>query len=206
MLPKSTYPFVVASHQLIHIIDADLHACEVLGVALRVDGYDVGFSVLWDEARARLARRVPHAVILNPSTCNGADSIRILRAAYRGTPVIAIQDTVNLDEAVECIKLGAADVQAKPIDSERLIRSLKAAISAPVAVTYGDSKVTISGFTNLTYRENQVLQGITDGRSNKESGLTLGISSRTVEVHRARIMKKLGARNTADLLRIVMAH
>ncbi len=57
----------------------------------------------------------------------------------------------------------------------------------------------------LTPREREVLAQIVGGASNKETGRRLGISPRTVEVHRARIMEKLGARNTADLVRIVLA-
>jgi DNA-binding NarL/FixJ family response regulator len=56
----------------------------------------------------------------------------------------------------------------------------------------------------LTPREREVLGQITSGASNKEAGLQLGISSRTVEVHRSRIMDKLNARNAADLVRIVL--
>jgi two-component system response regulator FixJ len=58
----------------------------------------------------------------------------------------------------------------------------------------------------LTPRERDVLAQIARGASNKEAGRQLGISPRTIEVHRARIMEKLGARNAADLVRIVMSH
>jgi DNA-binding CsgD family transcriptional regulator len=56
----------------------------------------------------------------------------------------------------------------------------------------------------LTPREREVLEQITNGASNKEAGRLLGISPRTIEVHRARIMDKLHARNAADLVRIVL--
>jgi DNA-binding NarL/FixJ family response regulator len=56
----------------------------------------------------------------------------------------------------------------------------------------------------LTPREREVLEQITNGASNKEAGRQLGISPRTIEVHRARIMDKLRARNAADLVRIVL--
>ena len=63
----------------------------------------------------------------------------------------------------------------------------------------------ITGAEQLTPREREVLAQIVSGASNKEAGRTLSISPRTVEVHRARIMDKLGAKNAADLVRIVMA-
>ena len=58
--------------------------------------------------------------------------------------------------------------------------------------------------TSLTARERDVLEQIARGASNKETGRDLGISPRTVEVHRARIMDKLAAKNAADLMRIVL--
>ena len=57
----------------------------------------------------------------------------------------------------------------------------------------------------LTPREYQVLELIANGASNKEAGRELGISPRTIEVHRARVMEKLGAKNIADLVRIVLS-
>ena len=68
----------------------------------------------------------------------------------------------------------------------------------------GRRPIEVRGFAQLTPREREVLQLITNGQSNKEAGRQLGISPRTIEVHRARVMEKLGARNTADLMRIVL--
>jgi len=60
------------------------------------------------------------------------------------------------------------------------------------------------GYERLTARERDVLERIAHGASNKEAGRDLGISPRTIEVHRARIMEKLAAKNAADLMRIVL--
>jgi len=62
----------------------------------------------------------------------------------------------------------------------------------------------VQGAELLTPREREVLGRVIAGASNKEAGRSLGISPRTIEVHRARIMDKLGAKNTADLVRIVV--
>ena len=69
--------------------------------------------------------------------------------------------------------------------------------------TFGDL-ADVKGAELLTPREREVLGRVIAGASNKEAGRTLGISPRTIEVHRAHIMDKLGAKNTADLVRIVM--
>jgi two-component system, LuxR family, response regulator FixJ len=73
-------------------------------------------------------------------------------------------------------------------------------IRMPVA----DGSSEVGDVSSLTPRERQVLREIMAGASNKEAGRTLGISPRTIEVHRARIMEKLGAKNAADLVRIVL--
>ena len=67
-----------------------------------------------------------------------------------------------------------------------------------------DGLADVKGAELLTPREREVLGRVIAGASNKEAGRTLGISPRTIEVHRARIMDKLGAKNTADLVRIVL--
>ena len=67
-----------------------------------------------------------------------------------------------------------------------------------------DDLADVKGAELLTPREREVLGRVIAGASNKEAGRTLGISPRTIEVHRARIMDKLGAKNTADLVRIVV--
>ena len=68
-----------------------------------------------------------------------------------------------------------------------------------------DGSSETSCANSLTPRERQVLAEIMAGASNKEAGRRLGISPRTIEVHRARIMEKIGARNAADLVRIVLS-
>ncbi|WEJ57895.1 LuxR C-terminal-related transcriptional regulator [Devosia sp. FJ2-5-3] len=105
------------------------------------------------------------------------------------------------------MKLGATDVVSKPIDSEHLLTIIRDTLRRDVhlgAMQGGRRAVEVRGFAQLTPREREVLLLITNGQSNKEAGRELGISPRTIEVHRARVMEKLGARNTADLMRIVL--
>jgi two-component system response regulator FixJ len=105
------------------------------------------------------------------------------------------------------MKLGATDIVPKPIDSEHLLTIVRDALRRDVhlgAMQGGRRPVEVRGFAQLTPREREVLQLITNGQSNKEAGRELGISPRTIEVHRARVMEKLGAKNTADLMRIVL--
>ena len=73
-----------------------------------------------------------------------------------------------------------------------------------VELVVAERSVEHGSFDALTPRERDVLDRLVAGASNKEAGRQLGISPRTIEIHRARVMEKLGAKNTADLMRIVL--
>ena len=111
--------------------------------------------------------------------------------------------------AVSAIKNGALDFIEKPFRGSEIVARLDEAIGA-YARRQAESSASKSaslhfpGREPLTRREREVLEQFTSGASNKEAGRHLGISPRTIEDHRANIMKKLGARNAADLIRIVM--
>ena len=135
------------------------------------------------------------------------DALRRLKSMRTGTPVFMTTNESDVSGAVEAMKYGATDVITKPFDTERFVRSVRDALRRDVhvgALQGGRRPVEIRGFNQLTPREREVLQLVTNGQSNKEAGRDLGISPRTVEVHRARVMEKLGARNTADLMRIIL--
>jgi FixJ family two-component response regulator len=106
--------------------------------------------------------------------------------------------------AVSAIKLGAVDFIQKPFDAETVVASVRDAMAALERQAGNRDTTVFPGSDLLTPRERDVLREITAGASNKEAGRILGISPRTIEVHRARIMEKLGARNAADLVRIVL--
>lgn len=123
----------------------------------------------------------------------------------RPIPVFMTLQEPNLQLGVAAMRLGAEDVFSAPIDIEFAINRIKEALAHSVQrLGPGGRRLEVRGFSHLTQRERQVLQLIANGHSNKEAALDLGISPRTVEVHRARVMEKMGARNTADLVRIVL--
>ncbi len=148
-------------------------------------------------------------VVLNLTLAgkSSIEALRSIKAMRTGSPVFMVSDETEIKGAIAAMKHGATDVITKPIDTERFVRSVRDALRRDVhvgAVQGGRRPIEIRGFNQLTPREREVLQLITNGQSNKEAGRDLGISPRTVEVHRARVMEKLGARNTADLMRIVL--
>lgn len=203
------YPSYLNRDILIHILDADAATCEALSVLFRLEGFQTSFSVDTPGFLAAIERRRPDVVVANIrlGKDSGLDILKRVKTMRNGTPVFIIEDQPEVDLAVLAMKAGATDVVTKPIDSERLLRGVRDAVRENVhvgAIDGGKRSVEVRGFAQLTPREREVLQLITNGQSNKEAGRNLGISPRTIEVHRARVMEKLGARNTADLMRIVL--
>lgn len=195
--------------RLVHIADADDETNENLAVLFRLDGFQVATSAGAGAFAAAFERERPHIVVLN-FDLNGQAMLPMLgriKDLRAGIAVFMLADRGDVDLAVEAMRLGASGVFAKPVDGERLAAAVRETLRRDVhigAVQNGQRQVEIRGFTQLTPREREVLQLITNGQSNKEAGRELGISPRTIEVHRARAMEKLGARNTADLMRIVL--
>ena len=196
--------------RLVHVVDPDLQICETLSVLFRLEGFQTLFSINLAGFLATLERRIPDVVVANfdlGAEDDGFDLLRRVKDLHRGTPVFMLENRPMVEIAVQAMKAGATDVITKPIDSEHLVRVVRDALRQDIhvgAVQSGGRSIEVRGFSQLTPREREVLQLITNGQSNKEAGRELGISPRTIEVHRARVMEKLGAKNTADLMRIVL--
>lgn len=195
--------------RLVHIVDSHEPTCQALDVLFRLEGFQTVISRNSDDFIARFGQRRPDVVILN-FDLGGEDmlpALRRIKDMRAGIPVFMLADQPDIDGTVDAMRSGASDVFVKPVDSERFVRAVRDTLRRDVHVTAsrdGQQEVEVRGFAQLTPREREVLQLITNGQSNKEAGRELGISPRTIEVHRARVMEKLGARNTADLMRIVL--
>jgi FixJ family two-component response regulator len=131
----------------------------------------------------------------------------VSRIANEVPPIILITGHGDVDMAVSAIKQGAFDFIEKPFDEARLLESIKN------AVIHGKRKLNTiteqsnlrTRFESLTHRQREVMTLAATGMSNKEIGGRLGISARTVEIHRAWVMERMGARNLAELVRMGMA-
>jgi FixJ family two-component response regulator len=152
--------------------------------------------------------RTPACILLdvNMPGRSGLDLLRELDARHYPAPILIVSGQSDVPTAVNAIKGGALDFIEKPIEAAVVVARVREAIMAwPQHTANGNGHLPeVKGAEMLTPREREVLARVIAGASNKEAGRTLGISPRTVEVHRARVMDKLGARNTADLVRIVV--
>jgi two-component system response regulator FixJ len=121
-------------------------------------------------------------------------------------PIIIITGHGDVPMAVRAMKAGAVDFIEKPFNDELLLESIRNALALDVRQREVQSQRAqiAARLAHLTPREHEVMEMVTEGRSNKEIALNMGVSSKTVEAHRARVMEKMRAGSLAELVRMVM--
>jgi RNA polymerase sigma factor (sigma-70 family) len=122
-------------------------------------------------------------------------------------PIIIITGHGDVPMAVRAMKAGAIDFIDKPFNDELLLESIRNALTVDQQQRELQSRRAeiAARLDHLTPREHEVMEMVTEGRSNKEIAMDLGVSAKTVEAHRARVMEKMEAGSLAELVRMVMA-
>lgn len=193
------------------VVDNDAAIRDVLSSAFALAGYHVvGFA----EAKTFIAAarvKAPAGVLLDlhlPDK-SGLAVLEELNARQYPAPILIISNDDSVACAVKAVKNGAFDYLVKPIDVRAIVACVGNAIAAFAKGTSYINEtdgilIGFSGLDLLTPREREVLAHIVAGATNKEAGRNLSISTRTIEAHRARVMEKIGARNAAHMMRIVL--
>jgi RNA polymerase sigma factor (sigma-70 family) len=129
----------------------------------------------------------------------------LAREGYR-LPVILITGHGDVSMAVKAMKAGAVDFIEKPFHDEDLLRSIRRALEDDQRQRAGEAvRADIAArLAELTPREHEVMAMVTDGKSNKDIAAALGVSAKTVEAHRARVMEKMRADSLAELVRMAL--
>lgn len=189
----------------IHIIDDSEEVRDSLAILLESAGYR---ARTFASALEFLAAVRPGwtGCIVADVRMPGMTGIELLKElALRGIqlPVVVITAHADVPMAVAALKAGAVDFIEKPFRDEVLLMSLKSALATPVDdVRRPGGASPQSRFRSLSEREREVMLLLVAGHTNKVVADRLGISTRTVEVHRAHIMEKTGASNLADMVRL----
>ena len=197
----------MTSKSVIHVVDDD--AAIRRGLVRLLAG--AGYATLTYSTAGALLDAIPGLVagcILLDVQLSGIDGLELLtRLIELGVvlPVIMMTGHGNVPTAVRAMKAGAVDFIEKPIDELHLLTAIDAALSGHKPVQR-DREIADAAhrLAALSPRERQVLDAITLGRSTKMIAHDLGISVRTVEVHRARMLVRLSVRTVAQAVRIAV--
>lgn len=195
--------------RLIHLVDDEESVRRGVGFLLKTSGYAVQ---TWTSG-ADFLKRVRHAetgCILLDIRMPDMDGLEVQQALNeRGVtmPVVLFTGHGDVSLAVRAMRAGAVDFLEKPFEDAVLLDAIQRAFeriqaSEDVRVRASEAEVLIAG---LSDREREVLHELAKGHPNKTVAYDLGISPRTVEVHRANIMSKLRARSLAEALRVAFA-
>jgi len=193
----------MASERLVHIVGTDVDRCQALQELLRSAGIT---AVIYQTADAFLesaAKLRAGCVLVDPATpgVNGPALQTRLKRLGSSLPVIATTPKGDVTTAVEAMKAGAVDFIEGPVDDQRLLAAIEAALGEPRNEPSPKEPVRAARrLAVLSTRERQVLDQIVAGQSNKVIAHKLAISMRTVEVHRAHILRRLGIRSIAEAI------
>jgi len=192
----------------VFIVDDDPSVRDALGLLLGVRGYRTAVFAS-GEAFLQAWRPEWAGCLVADIRMSGMDGLALQRELTEmgcPLPVIIVTGHGDVSLAREAFKARAVDFLEKPFDDAKLIAAIEEAFSLERSSRQALDRQSQSRqlMEELTPREREVMELVVMGRHNREIAPTLGISVRTVEVHKARLMSKLGVDNVADLVRIAM--
>lgn len=137
---------------------------------------------------------------------SGLDLLDLLKDRGFHQPVIVITGHADVPMAVRALQSGAVEFVEKPFNDQTLLDKIQQAIDehAEERAATADRQVVRTRVDTLTPREREVMDLVVGGNANKQIASTLGLSEKTIEVHRSRVMRKMKAANAADLIRMVL--
>jgi len=193
----------------VYLIDDDDSVRRSIGFMLKTSGIQVVAFESGTEFLSRVQGLDPGCILLDVRM-PGKDGLEVqAELNERGIiyPVIIMTGHGDVDMAVKAMKAGASDFIEKPFEKATLLSALQHAAHQLANderrnARHDEAQVVLN---SLTPREHDVLGGLVKGHPNKTIGYDLGISPRTVEIHRANLMQKVGVHTLSDLLRIAFA-
>ena len=199
----------MSENRVIHIVDDEDAIRRSAGFMLKTSGFTVTTHAS-GVAFLREARHLEPGCVLLDVRMPEMDGLEVQAAmAERGItmPVVVLTGHGDVTLAVRAMKAGAVDFLEKPFEKAVLMSAIAAAFerledAGARAASAADAAVAVAA---LTGREQDVLRGMAQGLPNKTIAYDLGISPRTVEVHRANLMGKLKVRSLSEALRIAFS-
>lgn len=190
----------------VYLVDDD---ASVLRSLQRLVGAAGFATTAFDSAEGFLAAADPDAAgcVVLDLAMPGLDGLALQQAlAARGSllPIVFLTARGDIPASVEAMKRGAVDFLTKPVDGEALLGAIRAAFERDrrARAARAEQRALLARLATLTAREREVLQHLVAGRLNKQIAADLGTAEKTIKVHRARVLAKLGVRSLVDLARL----
>ena len=198
----------MASEPVVHVIDDDEGVRSSLGFLLDCSG----FATRTYESAVQFLEGVgamAHGCIITDvrmPEMNGMELVARLKALGVPDPVIVITGHADVPMAIQALHAGVSDFIEKPFSDEAILIAVRTALARhrdreEIESERGEVTRRIA---TLSGREREVMEGLIEGKANKVIAFDLDISARTVEVYRANVMTKMGARTLSELVRMVM--
>ena len=190
----------------VFLVDDDAAVRDALGVLFRTEGLTVSAYASAESFLATCPLDVCGCLVLDLHM-PGMGGIELQKALSEKNillPVIFLTGHGDIPMSVRALKAGAVDFLEKPANPDVLLARVRDALAQDLRRRTVSAEQAALGalYDRLTVREREILAQVADGKTSKEIARSLGISPRTVEVHRSHIMGKLGADSLADLIRI----
>ena len=190
----------------VYLVDDDPDVLTAIGRLIESEGLQVAAFASAQRFLDSFDRRAPGCLVLDLAMpgINGLELQRSLEQEGCLLPIIFLTGRGDIATSVQAMKHGAVDFLTKPVDDTALLAAVHDALAANRAHHRADSERAdlAHRLATLTARERQVLEGIAAGMLNKQIAAALGTSEKTVKFHRGNLMRQMGARVAADLVKL----
>ena len=191
---------------VVFLVDDDPNVLKALTRLLRAKGHEVQAFTSSTDFLARHDSSVHGCAILDVSMpdLDGLELQTALMASGVERPIIFVTGTGDIPATVRAMKAGAIDFLTKPVNSHQLLAAIDRAIEIDhkARETQKDLELINRRIAALSPREREVFTHVIAGRLNKQIAAELGIVEKTIKLHRGRMMRKMGVRTVADLVRM----
>ena len=190
----------------VYVVDDEPDMLKALERLLGAAGFSVQTFPSPEQFLARHDDTVPGCIVLDLALpgLNGLELQQALQAQGSALPIVFLTGRGDIAASVRAMKLGAADFLTKPVDADDLIAAVNAALerNREQRADRAEKHLVASRLAALTARERDVFDLIAQGRLNKQIAAECGTVEKTIKFHRANLMRKLGVRTVADLVRL----